>query len=470
MSLRHLLYPSARLNLHQRRAWRLLAIGSCFAGVASALWAIGFAWAEAVHPALACAAFSAASFASLQLLSAGRLRLAGRTAMVSALVFLTYNAVWLNGPIPGTPQSAHQYLLALAVLSLLILHQDRPWVHYGMPAASMLVYVLLAGSGFSLAPPSPFGASTLVWGAWSDHVLSAVVVFSVLYVVQTDVVRRDAAEAELRDAILRGQMELHYQPQVDETGRVIGAEALVRWRHPARGMVPPGEFVPLAESSGLIRPLGEWVLRSACRQIAAWQHLPAMRGLVVAVNVSANQFEQDDFVALVVGELTRLRLPAGRLKIELTESALARDIDMVVAKMTALRQHGVKLALDDFGTGFSSLSVLRSLPLDQVKIDQSFVRGLVESRFAEQDAAIVRTIVELCGRLDLDVIAEGVETEAHREVLDRLGCRHYQGYHYGRPMPAAALEAELCVEPAPSPPSTRAVQVPAGARRGLIAA
>lgn len=238
----------------------------------------------------------------------------------------------------------------------------------------------------------------------------------------------------LRVALVEQQFVLHYQPQVDGTGRVIGAEALVRWDHPQRGRVSPADFIPAAEESGLIVPLGSWVLETACRQLAAWAAEPTLSSLVVAVNVSARQFGHPDFVAQVKTAIAGSGVNPQRLKLELTESLLVDNVEATIAKMTALKALGVSFALDDFGTGYSSLSYLKRLPLDQLKIDQSFVRDVLCD---SNDAAIARTIVALGQSLGLSVIAEGVETEAQREFLAHHGCPLYQGYLFSRPVPAA---------------------------------
>ena len=247
--------------------------------------------------------------------------------------------------------------------------------------------------------------------------------------MQTEVTARAALDNDLREA----QFRLHYQPQVDQTGRWTGAEALVRWQHPQRGMVSPLEFIPLAELSGLILPLGDWVLEAACAQLMNWEGSPELSHLTVAVNVSARQFRQKDFVNRVLKLVERTGADPKKLKLELTESLLLDNVEDIIARMTALKAHGIGFSLDDFGTGYSSLSYLKRLPLDQLKIDQSFVRDVL---IDHNDAAIARTIVALAQSMGLNVIAEGVETEEQRKFLAANGCTSYQGYLFGRPMPA----------------------------------
>ncbi len=262
--------------------------------------------------------------------------------------------------------------------------------------------------------------------------------------LQAAVSARAALESDLRLALAQEALTLHYQPQVDAAGRVIGVEALVRWFHPERGAVAPAAFIPLAEETGLILPLGRWVLRAACGQLQRWSERPGRAGLTLAVNVSSRQFRHPDFVAQVASVLGRTRADARRLKLELTESLLVDDMETMIARMAALRDHGVGFSLDDFGTGYSSLAYLRRMPLDQLKIDQSFVRDVVDDTNAQ---AIVRTIVGLAGSLGLQVIAEGVETKAQRDLLAREGCHAYQGYLYSQPLPIDLLEAFLDAQP-----------------------
>jgi EAL domain-containing protein (putative c-di-GMP-specific phosphodiesterase class I) len=232
------------------------------------------------------------------------------------------------------------------------------------------------------------------------------------------------------------ELFLHYQTQQNAQGALTGVEALVRWRHPQRGLVSPAAFIPLAEETGLILALGQQVLLQACTLLATWRQQPALRKLTMAVNVSSRQFKHPDFVQQVIAILAQTGASPLQLKLELTESLLADDIEQIIAKMETLQLHGVGFSLDDFGTGYSSLSYLKRLPLDQLKIDQSFVRDVMTD---PNDAVIARTIIGLGQSLGLNVIAEGVETAEQRDFLAQHGCQAYQGYLYGRPMPAEEL-------------------------------
>jgi diguanylate cyclase (GGDEF)-like protein/PAS domain S-box-containing protein len=254
--------------------------------------------------------------------------------------------------------------------------------------------------------------------------------------MEAALVWRTALDAHLRSALTESQFHLHYQPQMSNDGRILGAEALLRWQHPERGSVSPAEFIPAAEESGLIIPLGHWVLETACTQLASWAARPELAQLVLAVNVSARQFHEKNFVDSVLEIIARTGTNPRRLKLELTESLLVSNVEETIQKMFTLKGSGIRFALDDFGTGYSSLSYLKRLPLDQLKIDQSFVRDILVD---PNDAAIANTIVALGNSLGLGVIAEGVETEAQREFLVGCGCHAYQGYLFSRPLPADAF-------------------------------
>ncbi|MDD2915943.1 MAG: EAL domain-containing protein [Gallionella sp.] len=258
--------------------------------------------------------------------------------------------------------------------------------------------------------------------------------------MQLAVDTRAALEADLRHAVPGNQLRLYYQIQVDNEYRPLGAEALVRWMHPARGMIAPAEFIPVAEESVLILELGNWVLETACRQLAQWSKREQTRDLVLAVNVSAPQFGKHDFVENVAAIIAAHQINPAFLKLELTESVVLADVADVVAKMHALKALGVQLSLDDFGTGYSSLSYLKQLPLDQLKIDQGFVRDITTD---PNDAVMVQTIIDLAHNFRLNVIAEGVESGAQLDFLKHNGCMAYQGYLFGKPLPLGEFEALL---------------------------
>jgi len=272
--------------------------------------------------------------------------------------------------------------------------------------------------------------------------------------LQAAVSARATMEEDLREAIKTNQFVLYYQPQV-ERGRLIGAEALLRWKHPRHGLLAPGEFIPLAEESGLILPLGDWVLEAACAQLASWAVRKEASAIALAVNISARQFRQPNFVERVLAALARTGANPLTLKLELTESMLLDNVDDVIAKMTALKSHGMRLSLDDFGTGYSSLAYLKRLPLDELKIDLSFVRDILADAAS---GAIAQAILTLGKAMGLRVIAEGVETEEQRDFLIRMGCNSFQGFLFSRPLPLKEFQLwfpESAGSAAPKPKKAR---------------
>ncbi|WP_082680122.1 bifunctional diguanylate cyclase/phosphodiesterase [Paucibacter sp. KCTC 42545] len=274
-------------------------------------------------------------------------------------------------------------------------------------------------------------------------------------VTQAAMAERATLEADLRGALQNDQFALYLQAQVNQHGQLTGAEVLLRWQHPQRGWISPAQFIPLAEQTGLIVPLGAWVMQQACALLALWAGQPRLEGLSLAVNVSAVQFRHKGFLSTLQQILARSNAPTERLKIELTESALVDDVEGVIRLMTELGRLGVGLSLDDFGTGYSSLAYLKRLPLKQLKIDQSFVRDLISEPNAH---AIAHAIVQLGDSLGLHVIAEGVETEAQRDLLAQLGCHAYQGYLFGRPMPIEAFVAGALQWPKPMAGQTQTAE------------
>lgn len=254
---------------------------------------------------------------------------------------------------------------------------------------------------------------------------------------------RAEREADLCAGMLGNQFVLLYQPQVDEFDRLTGVEALVRWQHPRLGLLAPARFIPLAEETGQIVPLGYWALQTACQQLKIWSTQPHTAHLTMAVNVSALQFCNELFVPDVVAILELTGAPATRLKLELTESLLVRDVENVVSKMLTLKALGIGFSLDDFGTGYSSLNYLKRLPLDQIKIDQSFLH---DPQPHSRDAAIIRAIVALGQTLNLTVIAEGVETQEQRDFLEAAGCNNFQGYFFGHPAPVGVIVLSVQID------------------------
>jgi EAL domain-containing protein (putative c-di-GMP-specific phosphodiesterase class I) len=424
--------------MHKRRVLRVLMISSAALILFSLFWGYYFALRGNLMMVLLDAAVLGMSIMVVVLARRGRTRLASRLLIGLMFLALCFTALVLDAPTPESKRSIHHLLLALGVMACLLMRDERPWLRYGVPVVCLASYSVFAGSdiGWVTSMTLPDAVRTNA-NVWINHAFALGLVVLTLHTFQADVAERDGMEVELRDALVRGEMILHYQPQLGPDQRVIGAEALVRWNHPKRGMVPPAEFISLAERTGLMVPLGDWVLRTACTQLVVWNYRPATASLRLAINVSAMQFAQPDFVERVLSAVKTAGADASRLKLELTESILALNLDEVSAKMVALKAHGIGLSLDDFGTGFSSLSYLSRLPLDELKIDRSFVRDMLNS---PKDAAIVQAIVALSRSLGIEVVAEGVESDEQRLFLADVGCLSYQGYLFSRPVPGAMFD------------------------------
>lgn len=258
--------------------------------------------------------------------------------------------------------------------------------------------------------------------------------------MQAEMENRAKLEKDLRASIKLQQLQLYYQMQVDDCGRIIGAEALIRWKHPKRGMVPPAQFIPLAEEIGMIIPIGTWVIEQACIQLRIWSKDPVLRKIQVSVNVSPRQLSQPYFVEQVKNAIEDTGIRASCLKLELTESFILNDVEDAIEKMQKLREIGINFAMDDFGTGYSSLSYLKRLPLEQLKIDQSFVRDIAHDK---NSSVMVRTIINIAGNFGLKVVAEGVETDIQLAFLRQYGCSTFQGYLFGKPVPSDEFE-DIC--------------------------
>ncbi|MEP6908563.1 MAG: EAL domain-containing protein [Pseudoxanthomonas sp.] len=282
-------------------------------------------------------------------------------------------------------------------------------------------------------------------GIWVNLLTVVASLVVVLHLQESDSAMHRTLHSSLRDALSSRRFVLFYQPQIDAQGRIIGAEALLRWRDPKRGLVTPGEFVQAAEDTGFILPLGQWVLATACQQLCQWQQHPALAQMRLSINVSALELRQPDFVSKVLEALQRSGVEARLLTMELTESVLLHDMDGAATKMHALHAAGVRLSLDDFGTGYSSLSTLRKMPFSELKIDRAFVADITRDPHA---ASITRNLLQLGHDLGIDVIAEGIEQQEQYEFLRTQGCDLFQGYLFGKPMEVDTFERLAMATPA----------------------
>jgi EAL domain-containing protein (putative c-di-GMP-specific phosphodiesterase class I) len=376
----------------------------------------------------------------LYLVRQGALDWAAQTFCVLCYGFALATALFVDLPIPSVPRVTHAYMLPLYLAAHLLWPRSQRWSRAGFLVLCLVSFVVLA------VVPNPLGIRPLMTDEeryLPGAVASAFVALGTWITLRLHLMElreRSALELDLARAIASEALDVHLQPQCDATGRTLAAEALVRWRHPVQGPISPASFIPLAESAGLIVPLGQLVMNRCCETLRAWRDDPVLGGLCIAVNVSALQVANDEAFAALLAPVRADPSLRGRLKLELTESAVTDDTARLQRMLAACRDAGVLTSLDDFGTGYSALSYLNELAFDQLKIDQSFVRQMCTQ---DRSRKVVETIVRLGKDLDMELIAEGVETEAQRTALEALGCHRFQGYLFSKPVPVPAFEAQV---------------------------
>ena len=434
-SVRQFWAASDLAMIEQRRERRVLLTGSLLVLMIGLGWGFFFAW----HSQWEIFALDV-----VLVLAAAALNWWGQVRGTAIALFLvligvvSLIALAFDVPTALVPRSTHLHLVPLSAGALLAFRNEAVWLRHGVALCCLLAFVLLAADPGWIESDYTLSENVRQVGAWVHASTALLSLYVLLYIMQSDAIGRTKIEADLRLALERCQFELHYQPQVDTKGQVVGAEALLRWHHPQRGMLLPEQFIALAEHTGLMLPIGQWVLETACAQLRVWANYSMTSHLSLAVNISQTQFRQSDFVGQVLALIERNNIDANLLELELTETMLVEDVQGIIDKMSALRARGVKFSLDDFGTGFSSLNYLKRLPLNTLKIDQSFVRDVL---IDPHDAAIASTVVALGKSLGLSVVAEGVETEGQRQFLLSHGCQLFQGFLYSRALPIAGFNS-----------------------------
>jgi EAL domain-containing protein (putative c-di-GMP-specific phosphodiesterase class I) len=338
----------------------------------------------------------------------------------------------------AAPRATHLYLLPLAVAALMAFRDEPLWMRYGVTLLCLGLFTVLASSSWSPTSAYVLPDEVRVHGTWVQSIAAMLMLFVLLHILQSDAAERSMLDRDLQAALREQQFVVHYQPQVDCAGKVTGAEALIRWQHPQRGLIAPAEFIEHAEKTGMIIPIGQWVLEQVARQLHLWRTQPLFADIALAVNISQKQFRQPSFVADILRLLDEHAIDARRLDLELTETLIVQDIEDLLSKMAALVERGVCFSMDDFGTGFSSFSHLKRLPLNTLKIDRSFICDVLTDRSSE---AIVRTVIGLGQSLGMKVIAEGVESEAQQQFLQNHGCMQFQGYFFSKPLPLGDFKA-----------------------------
>ncbi|MCY0149352.1 EAL domain-containing protein [Hoeflea sp. G2-23] len=366
--------------------------------------------------------------------------LAAQAALMMIVIIM---GLLLDVPTAEAPRVSHLFLLVVAALGYLNYQREKSRTQLVLIGLCLLAFIVLASapleSSFVVTMPDVLRSA----GTWVNTIMATTILAACIHAMQAEFNRKDKFSRDLMTALWNDEFQLAYQPQVDLSQNTIGAEALLRWNSPKRGAVSPADFIPQAEELGLMVAIGGWVLESGCRTLAEWGKKPCYRHLSLSINVSASQLMHKDFETFVHDTLVKTRADPHRLILELTESVLVADIELVVAKLDALRKLGITIALDDFGTGYSSLSYLRRLPIQQIKIDRSFVQDAVNS---PASASLVKNVVLMSRDLGHTVLAEGVETMEQHALLARFGCVEFQGYLYGKPVALAAFEQGIEAE------------------------
>ena len=434
----------ADASRRSRRARLLLLATGTIMLVLGLAWGAFFAWRGAVVVALAELLLALLGVAVIVTARHGHGRAASWMAFIGLFVYVCLFSALLDVQTAAIPRSTHLFLLVLAACAHHVFRAEPAWLRFGCIGLFLAAFVVFAAMPEGV--PGDFAIKDGVRrvGIWVNLVSVVASLLVVLHLEESQSAANRALHRALRDALAERRFELFYQPQIDAAGMVVGAEALLRWRDPGRGLVAPDGFIQAAEETGFILPLGQWVLASACERLQAWQQRPELAHLRLSVNVSGLQLQQPEFVGQVLEALRRSGVPASQLTLELTESVLLEDMADAVAKMRALADAGVRLSLDDFGTGYSSLSYLRRMPLAELKIDRTFVAEIPHDA---QAASIARTLLQLGRDLGVDVIAEGIEDPAQHRFLQAQGCGLFQGYLFGRPVPVDTFERQLAAMP-----------------------
>ena len=418
--------------LHERRVVMMLRVGGMVLITMGLGWGIFFFTQEKWMTVAMDAFLIGVGALVLALVPRRKFMTAFALMMATNYLVVCTISLYLDVPTDAAPRTTHHFLLVLAVCSQLFFQNGNKLLRHIVVGIFMLTYVVFASTHFSMQSTYAVPDDIRLIGGWVNAGVSILAMYVLMQIMISDLSYASSMEAELKKGLDRGEFFLVYQAQITSDSKVVGAEALLRWQHPVRGIVSPALFIGHAERSGMIIPIGMQVLRTACKQLVEWSRIPEMAPLTLAVNVSAQQFGQDDFVAQVKSVIQATGVQTRGLKLELTESLLVQDIEDIVRKMTELRAIGVGFSLDDFGTGYSSLNYLKRLPLDQLKVDQSFVRDVLTD---SNDAAIVRTVIALGKSMGFAVIAEGVETVGQRSFLIENDCHLFQGYLFSKPLP-----------------------------------
>lgn len=354
--------------------------------------------------------------------------------MLAQLVHIAYGIYFcLFFDIPGIdgPRTTHLYILTIALVGYINFQRKKSLPQLLIILLSLATFSLFSSANFIFPFATPLPPELKNYLPWVNGIISTVILAGGIVAMHADFSRRNEKIRSIQNALYNDEFVIYYQPLLNSQGNISGAEALLRWNHPKKGMVPPSEFIPDAQQAGLMPSVGDWVIANAFKELAKWQLDPATHQLTLSINITVDHLMKPDFVQSILNQAKIAQITPSRVKIELTESVFASDVETVVAKMTALANTGFRFSLDDFGTGFSSLSYLRRLPLEQIKIDRSFVFGAKDSL---KGAVIARHIARMGLDLKLEVLAEGIETPEQWSLMKSFGCTAFQGFYFSRPL------------------------------------
>jgi EAL domain-containing protein (putative c-di-GMP-specific phosphodiesterase class I) len=363
----------------------------------------------------------------------GFIRFATLMFLAGIYLILVWMCLFLDPHSKDLARSIQIYFIPLAFYAYVLLKNEEKILQFLSILTSLITFIFFTGSSFSVVSEYNVPLHVREFASWLNSSIAVALVSAILYIANSDFKLRSVLGKELSLALIEKQFELFYQPQIDEFGHIYGAEALIRWNHPSRGLLPPSEFIFFAEQEqvGLIDQIGHWVLDAACQQLTLWASKVETSHLVLSVNVSALQFRDVQFVPKLLKMIDVYKIDVSKLKLELTESIMVEKTDEVTDKINQLSKLGIGVSLDDFGTGFSSLSYLNNMKIDQLKIDKAFVDPIKNGA----DGAIARNILALGRDLKLKVVAEGIETLEQKTFLLKNGCKAFQGYFFSKPLP-----------------------------------
>lgn len=429
-----------------QRFWLAYSAASLAVAAMAFGWGVFFAFRQAWALVAVDVAVIAVALMSFLLAHRRQLSAALLFSQVSFLLIILVFCLIFDVPNLAAPRVTHLFLLVLALLGYINYQRERSRLQLAVIVSCLLAFVVFASTHAAAPFAQPIADEFRTFGTWVNAIIAVALLCGGIYVMQLKFALNFDQARDIKAALTNREFELFYQPQVDETGRTTGAEALLRRRRPGGGYISPADFIPAAEQAGLMPVIGDWVLNEACRTLAFWQQDEATRHLKLSVNVSVDQFMKADFVDTILARIAARELDATRLKLELTESMMATDVDVIVEKMRALRAAGITISLDDFGTGYSSLSHLRRLPIHEIKIDRSFVQEAPDSK---RNRILLKSIFDIARMLEFSVVAEGIETKEQLLLLQSFGCTIFQGYYFGRPVPLAEFQSRSANEAPP---------------------